>query len=1033
MEQRKKAIGKNKGRHLKKLESCADGGESTKTTRQRKRTRNKESKKQVNKNKNKVTEELIKAATWNIRGSYQEGKLKHLINEVRKYKFDLVALQETKQWGQGSQDMDDYVFFNSGGSNRLLGTGFIISKKLKEFVSDFKAISDRLCTLRLKGKYQKITFVNIHAPSEEKGIELKEQFYSKLDEVYEAIPRYDMKIILGDANAKIGREEILMPTIGKHSLHAETNENGYFLVDFAKEKGLIIKSTYHQRKDIYKGTWRSPDGRTVNQIDHVLIEKNEENCITKVRTYRGPDMDSDHYLVGIWMKQLVPNLRNKKKLKYERSKPIRLQTESEQTLYGQIINNKLESIVDESNVECMWGTLRDVIKEAANISSANDNKKKKQKEWFDKECEQELEERARLRLKMITKGTREAQENYIEQRNKTKKVLRKKKRKHYEAKLENIEESYKNNQIRNLYQGIKNEKRGHQPKTVHYKDKNGEMIMGEPEVLARWKQYFDELLNGDEQTDDNNEEAVDLANRTQNQQSVEQAPTISEIQNIIENLKMNKSPGSDCITAEMIKFGGHQLADKIQKLIRDIWEQEILPEEWTEAILCPIHKKGNMAECQNYRGIALLNIAYKILAMHIKNRLTAKVDKSIGEYQCGFRKGRSTVDQIFTLREIQAESYEYNKDTMALFIDFKQAFDRVKRRELFAALQDMDVCPKLIRIIKLTLQRTVNKVKINNSITESFEVKEGVRQGDPLSSIMFSIILEKVIQEANINRTGLIYHKKHQCLAFADDLVILARSKRELMEIAMKLEERAATKGLYINEAKTKYIEWTNKQFVQGQYITMTTARGTQYKFEEVERFEYLGTVFTREPNYEEEMHRRIMSGNRAIYALNGLLRNKNISRRAKLRTYKTVIRPIVTYASETWVITKKHQELLLIWERKILRKIFGGKNINGQWMRRTNNELAELYQEPKILAVIKAQRLRWLGHVQRMVPSRIPRMVVSRGLAGKRRRGRPRSRWINEVKEDMRRLNVTNWERKATDKREWKRIVHQAMSLLGS
>lgn len=142
-----------------------------------------------------------------------------------------------------------------------------------------------MCTLRLKGKYQKITFVNIHAPSEEKGMDLKEQFYSKLDEVYEAIPRYDMKIILGDANAKIGREEILMPTIGKHSLHPETNENGYFLVDFAKEKGLIIKSTYHQRKDIYKGTWKSPDGRTVNQIDHVLIEKNEEHCITKVKTY----------------------------------------------------------------------------------------------------------------------------------------------------------------------------------------------------------------------------------------------------------------------------------------------------------------------------------------------------------------------------------------------------------------------------------------------------------------------------------------------------------------------------------------------------------------------------------------------------------------------------------------------------------------------------------------------------------------------------------------------------------------------------
>lgn len=166
-----------------------------------------------------------------------------------------------------------FILFNSGGENRRLGAGFLINKKYKPAIIEFKAITERLCSLRLRGKYQKISLLNIHAPIEDKNIEVKEEFYNKLDTEYEKIPKYDLKMVLGDANAKIGKEAIYQPTIGKHSKHTETNENGQLLIDFAKEKGMIIKSTYFQRKEIYKGTWISPDGTYTNQIDHVLIEK----------------------------------------------------------------------------------------------------------------------------------------------------------------------------------------------------------------------------------------------------------------------------------------------------------------------------------------------------------------------------------------------------------------------------------------------------------------------------------------------------------------------------------------------------------------------------------------------------------------------------------------------------------------------------------------------------------------------------------------------------------------------------------------
>lgn len=102
-----------------------------------------------------------------------------------------------------------------------------------------------------------------------------------------------------ETNAKVGREPQFMPTIGKHSKHSETNDNGLRLISFAASKSLVVRSTMFPHKDIHKGTWKSPDGHTINQIDHVLIDSRHQSAIEDVRSLRGADCDSDHYLVGV--------------------------------------------------------------------------------------------------------------------------------------------------------------------------------------------------------------------------------------------------------------------------------------------------------------------------------------------------------------------------------------------------------------------------------------------------------------------------------------------------------------------------------------------------------------------------------------------------------------------------------------------------------------------------------------------------------------------------------------------------------------
>jgi len=148
----------------------------------------------------------------------------------------------------------------------------------------------------IKTKWFSCTRINVHAPTNEKTEEIKEEFYNLLEQNINQIARLDIKIIPGDFNAKVGKESMYKPTIGNESLHSETNNNGIKMIQFATSNGLNVRSTTFPHKDIHKETWYSADGRTANQIDHVLISNRVRSAITGIGELRGPDIGSDHNL-----------------------------------------------------------------------------------------------------------------------------------------------------------------------------------------------------------------------------------------------------------------------------------------------------------------------------------------------------------------------------------------------------------------------------------------------------------------------------------------------------------------------------------------------------------------------------------------------------------------------------------------------------------------------------------------------------------------------------------------------------------------
>lgn len=332
----------------------------------------------------------------------------------------------------------------------------------------------------------------------------------------------------------------------------------------------------------------------------------------------------------------------------------------------------------------------------------------------------------------------------------------------------------------------------------------------------------------------------------------------------------------------------------------------------------------------------------------------------------------------------------------------------------------------MINLTEITLSKTYNKVKVQTKLSDRFLTVNGVRQGDSLSTILFNIGLEKVMRNVDINYKGTIFNRTRQCMAYADDIVIMSRSLEVLNEVVSQIQREAEHMGLVINKRKTKYMRNARSSGINKNGVSIN---GCNY--EEVDTFKYLGVLITQGNTADMDMRHKIAAGNRCLRALNKTMSSRYISKKAKLTLYKTVVRPIVLYGSETWTLSKNMEQHLMTWERKILRKIYGPKFENGCWRIRYNTELKIQYNSPDIVAEIKARRLEWLGHIIRMDDSRIPKKILNSKPEGKRNVGRQKLRWLDGVEEDLRTLGVRRWRQKAQLRQEWTKILREAKARL--
>jgi hypothetical protein len=242
---------------------------------------------------------------------------------------------------------------------------------------------------------------------------------------------------------------------------------------------------------------------------------------------------------------------------------------------------------------------------------------------------------------------------------------------------------------------------------------------------------------------------------------------------------------------------------------------------------------------------------------------------------------------------------------------------------------------KLVRFMKMCVGETYSRVRAGKHLSDTFLIKNGLKQGDALSPLLFNFALDYAFRRLQANQEGFKLYGTHQLLAYADDVNILDASIRSIQINAGDLVIASKEIGLEVNAEKTKYmVTPRNQNAGQNHNIKIDNK-----SFGRVEEFKYLGATLTNRNSIHEEIKCRLKSGNACYHSVQNLLCSRLLSKNTKIRVYGTIVLPVALYGYETWSLTLREEQRLRVLENRVLRRIFGPKRdeATGEWRRLYN------------------------------------------------------------------------------------------------
>ena len=569
----------------------------------------------------------IRIGTINV--STARDKEEEIVEIMEERKLDILGLCETRFRGVGDRVIhNNYRLLYSGENDGRAGVGIVLSAEMSPCVVRVQHIDNRIIIVDLIIKSIGISIIQVYTPQQGRPMREKEAFYEKLQDVCNTAKYGDRLIICGDMNGHVGCDRAgYEEVIGHHSI-GDRNDGGIRIIDFAIANNLSIMNTYYQHQESHKWTWYRYNNEQQQYTSKSMIDlflTNDRKMFCDVKTIPSLSLDSDHRLLLATLNLAKP----KKKVKIIKQR-YKLEELKKQDVVEQFREKFRVNLIDESGEGTnKWQSFKKSISVAAEesigVRKTYGGKKKSTPWWTDR-----VKQAVRLKMttfrKWMKTRTIQARTNYVTARNEAERIKKSEKREVWRKIGNDLKEDHAGTK-KLLYSMAKNHRNDKKETACSVKDVNNNIITEPEEVMERWREYFEELLNVGEGDRSIQEECFDDVNFEEDYEVI----TLDEVRAAIHQMKKGKAVGEDGIPVELLDAAGPLAVEALQVLFNEAYTTEKIPEEWQKGVICPIHKKGDNTICGNYRGITLLPHAAKVYSRILEKRVRVCVEETLGD------------------------------------------------------------------------------------------------------------------------------------------------------------------------------------------------------------------------------------------------------------------------------------------------------------------------------------------------------------------------------------------------------------------
>jgi len=908
---------------------------------------------------------LLRVGTWNVQGISKKWDL--LAHVLQRREVDILGvcehwMREGDMHKLGSDSR--YVWFgkcskeNKEGSNRgVAGVGFLVDIRVVDMVSivqcEESPHSSRHMWLKIRCNGNLNIFVGVvYMPVDNENVVIKKEILQEVSEQCSKLEASGEVYIVGDMNARVGvRDAKSGISIGAFGEECR-NRSGNILIEWLKkerkiifngrekEKGIEFTRVVSKSSSILDYVIGSETSMQLGRVRKMVVAQEEEDFI-----------GSDHRLVFVDINCQPIFSRQGKGVKVEVWK-IKDAKEREREEKGSVVEAFSSALEKEME---QWSSKVEGSGYGGNVDVMFT-------EWktaFEQVCSEVVGKR----VKYIRKGVKKLP-TLFKRLYEIRSIVRKEAEKTGSQKLFDLSKEisdkisilvFKRNkagweafckEVRANEHGpreffiLLNKALGMRKKggTESIRNAAGEVVNNNQEVRSVWRDFFENLGRDDSipgQFDDRFKKEVEEKVKKLEEESsshfdsrLDSPFSPGEVSEQLKNLPNFKAAGIDGIKNELLRFCLSETGVRVvTQLLNEVWKSERLPSELNVGRIVYLFKGGDQYDCGDYRGISLLNVVYKLLSSIVNTRLTnfCEEEHVLADEQGGFRKGRGCADQAFSLYQIVAGRMREKESTYMCFIDIKKAYDRVWRDGLWVRMADCGIKGKMWRMVRAMYACTRSTVFSGGKDSDVFDIGLGVRQGDVLSPLVFSIFFNGLIEALKGKELGVVILKKKQVcgLWYADDIALLARSCDELRDMLKCVDEYCCKWRCSANAKKSGVMIIRPPGYVPDEEVGEFFLNGDKVPI--VSKYKYLGIWFNDQWSWSDHVEYVLLQAQRAVSQYEfRFWKNRAVDVKTKVIAWRAMFRPAIEYGSEVWWPLEQDLIVFERLQRKVCKWILG-------------------------------------------------------------------------------------------------------------